>query len=111
MNWVNGPLQEYDEKTLYFTKYRKDGWRVIFFEYFHNLEDGGTPFESPLEGYDSPTDYSFEIRVKKVEIDPELFVRRIFPSADTDLSLEEKVFTQWPTEYFPEGFVYPKFSV
>lgn len=55
----------------------------------------------------SPYGYTYSIKVDKVEHDVEyLFLD--YPSPDTDLGLEERVFDTWPAEYLPAEIPMPR---
>lgn len=54
----------------------------------------------------SPTGFTYELRVRQEEAPPEAYFWT-YPSADTDLGLEEKTFTEWPSDALPDAFPRP----
>lgn len=79
----------------------RDGFRV-WIDTSDNRES-----ELALLNEQSPYGFTYSIKVDKVEHDVEyLFLD--YPSPDTDLGLEERVFDTWPAEYLPAGIPMPR---
>jgi len=53
---------------------------------------------------ESPTGYTYEIRIKQTDLRAPEGMYWEYPDMSTDLGLEELTFEEWPYEYLPEEF-------
>lgn len=84
---------------------RKNKTRVILYQSEMGV---GTYYGEHLESLidKSPTGFAMQIVVNKTILQPESLLWD-YPSADTDLGLEEIKFDEWPADYLPEDFPSP----
>ena len=88
----------YDAFTNTEYKVNRDGFNVSV----HDSEE----YESHLTtiNKESPTGYTYEIRVTQTDIKIPQSMYWEYPDMNTDLGLEELTFEAWPYEYLPEEF-------
>ena len=94
------PYDDIDTRERFYIS--RDGYKVTLAD---SDSDNGYHLASVNE--ESPTGYTFEIKVRPFDTTPYECMFWKYPDANTDLGLESKVFDKWPTEYLPEGFEKP----
>lgn len=94
---------------VYDTDWETDTTRIVnrdgFVVTISSSEDTDTHLAAINEK--SPTGFTYELRVRQEEAPPEAYFWE-YPSADTDLGLEEMTFTEWPSDYLPDAFPSPE---
>ncbi len=98
----SGYLQYDDIETRERSYISREGYQVTLAD-----SDSGTGYHLASINKESPTGYTFEIKVRPFDTKPYECMFWEYPDASTDLGLESKVFDEWPTEYLPEGFEKP----
>lgn len=105
MKLVQAGFLPYDDmETKERTYISRDGYKVMLAD---SDSDVGNGYHLATVNKESPTGYTFEIRVIPADTSSYECMFWEFPAASTDLGLEPKVFDEWPAEFLPEGFENP----
>ncbi len=94
---------------VYDTDWETDTTRIVnrdgFVVTISSSEDEDTHLTAINEK--SPTGFTYELRVRQESAPPKAYFWT-YPSADTDLGLEETAFAEWPSDALPDAFPRPE---